>query len=320
MIASYSTLLERVGHYLFGTRDGFTADQTKDILDCIRDGLHRVYSAHDWSFFKPVVDIPTVAPYSDGTITIASGVVTLTGGTFPSWAVSGSLLRVNNRFYSVSTRDSGTQLTLTGVNVTIAAASSYLLATPVIDMGPAFESVANDREIHYHPTADLWYPPIQNRHDSVIRGLQQSNPEIDRPVFYSVRTVGFDPTVGSRRALVMYPTPDAAYLLKVPAVLRRVMVDATNQYPIGGEILSQVILEACLASAEHNFEEREHVHEKRFMEMLVLSIREDQERSSPTSLGPDSPRDIYGNYNVLDYNYRLREQRIGSVTLDNNIL
>jgi hypothetical protein len=320
MIATYASLVERVGHYLFGTRDGFTADQTKDILDCIRDGLHRVYSAHDWSFFRPVVDVSTVAPYSTGTITVASGVVTLTGGTFPSWAANGTLLRVDNKIYSVSTRDSNTQITLAGVSLTIATASSYLLATSIIDMGPTFESVANDREITYHPTPDFWYPPIQNRHDSLIRKLDQTNPEIDRPVFYSVRTVEFDPTVGSRRVLVMYPTPDSAYLLKVPVVLRRVMVDATNQYPIGGEILSQVILEACLAAAEHNFEEREHVHEKRFMEMLVLSIREDQERSSPTSLGPDSPRQSSGNPWNIGYDYSFREQRIGRLTLDNDVL
>src|SRR5688500_6898523 len=39
MVASYSSLLERVGHYLFGIRASFSSDQTTDIEECIKDGL-----------------------------------------------------------------------------------------------------------------------------------------------------------------------------------------------------------------------------------------------------------------------------------------
>jgi hypothetical protein len=112
----------------------------------------------------------------------------------------------------------------------------------------------------------------------------------------------------------MYPTPDQAYTLRVPMFLRPVLVDEVNLYAIGGEVLSQVLLEACLASAEHNFEEREHVHEKRFMELIGLAIRDDQERSSPTSLGPDGSRLGSGGVGMIDYEYRLREQRMGGLT------
>lgn len=319
MIASYSTLLERVGHYLFGIRTAFTSDQTSDILNCIQDGLQRVYSAHNWSFFRPVVDVSTTAPYVTGTVTIASGVVTLTGGTFPSWAADGLFL-VDNSYYSVASRNSNTQITLDATTVTVASASNYQLARPEIPMDAAFDAVANDSDLTYYPSAEYWYPPVRQRHDSFIRKMEQSNPEFDRPVWYSVRTTRFDPTVGSRKVLVLYPTPDQVYTLRVPMVFRPIMLDAINQYPIGGEVLSQVILEACLAAAEHNFEEREHIHEKRFMEMIALSIRNDQERSSPTSLGPDSPRDTSGKFGVLDYDYVSREQRIGRITINGGFM
>ena len=315
---NFSILQERVGHYLFGIRTGFSSDQQSDIADCLNDGLRRVYSAHNWSFLRPIADVTTTAPYTTGTITIAAGVVTLTGGVFPSWAASG-LLRVNNRYYSVASRGSDTQITLDSTSVTIADASSYHLARPEVPLDAAFDSVANDSDLTYYPSPDNWYPPVQNRHDSTIRQLEASNPEIDRPVFYSIRTVTFDPTVGSRKVLALYPTPDQAYTLRVPMILRPVLLDAVNLYAIGGEVLSQVILEACLASAEHNFEEREHVHEKRFIEMIGLAIRDDQERSSPTSLGPDAPRGEPGRFGMVDYAYRLREQRIGSVSIDGTI-
>jgi len=315
---SYLTLRNRVGHYLFGIRESFSVDQKADINDCIYDGLRRVYAAHDWSFLHPLADVTTTAPYATGTVTVAAGVVTLTGGTFPTWAAAG-VLQVNNHYYSVASRDSATQLTLDTTSITIATASSYQLARPEIPLDVTFDSVANDSDLTYYPSPESWYPPVKWRHDATIRQLEGSNPEFSRPVFYSVRTSTFDPTVGSRKVLALYPAPDQVYTLRVPMILRPVLIDETNLYPIGGEILSQVILEACLAAAEHNFEEREHVHEKRFMELIGLAIRDDQERSSPTALGPDAPRSESGRFGVVDYAYRLREQRIGSVSIDGYI-
>ena len=137
---------------------------------------------------------------------------------------------------------------------------------------------------------------------------------------YSVRTKTFDPSIGSRKSLAFYPAPDAAYVMRVPMILRPVDLDESNPYPVGAEMLSQVILEACLASAEHNYEEREHVHEKRFLEMIALAIRNDQERSSPTSLGPDSPSGVGGKFGVFDYDYRSREQRLGRLTFGGDVL
>lgn len=311
---NYSILQQRVGKYLFGIRSGYSEDQQNDIKDCLNDGLRRVYAAYDWSFLHPLVDVTTTAPYATGTITIASGVVTLTGGTFPTWAASG-VLKVNNRYYSVASRGSATQITLDTTSVTISTASSYQLARPEVELDEAFDAIAPDRDLTYYPSPDCWYPPVRSRHDSTIRQLESSNPTFDRPVFYSIRTVRFDPTVGSRKVLALYPTPDQVYTLRVPMILRPLLLDEINLYAIGAELLSQVILEACLASAEHNFEEREHVHEKRYMELIGLAIRDDQERSSPSELGPDIPRSERGRFGAID-DYRLREQRIGGITLD----
>lgn len=317
MTVSYSSLKERVGRYLYGIRTSFSQEQLADIDDCIQDGLSRVYASHEWSFFKPVVDVTTTEPYSTGTITIASGVVTLTGGSFPSWAADG-LLKVRDNYYSVISRNSSLSLTLNAPSLTVASASDYQLARSVIPMNAGFEAVANDSELTYYPSENSFYPPVKQRGDQAIRKLEQSHPQFDRPVYYSIRTEAFDSTVGSKKSLVFYPTPDQAYTMRVPMILRPVMLDNANQYPIGGEMLSQVILEACLASAEHNLEEREHIHEKRFLEMIALAIRNDQDRSSPTFLGPDLPVGERGMSGVFDYDYRFREQRIGRVTLNGN--
>lgn len=311
MTISYSQLLERVGHYLFGTRSSFSSDQTSDIDDCIRDGLNRVYSVYDWSYFRPVVDISTTAPYTTGTVTISSGVVTLSGGTFPSWAADG-MLKVGDNYYSIAIRDDDNlTLTLEDLTVTAAAGTSYELPRLEIPLPAAFEAISQDTDLTYYPSDSQCYPAVRQRHDQQIRKWQQTDPQYDRPLFYSVRTAEFDPTVGSRKVLAFYPSPDAIYVLRVPMLLRPVMLDATNPYPIGGEQLGQLILEACLAAAEHNFEEREHVHEKRFMELLPVAVQKDRDRICPSSLGRDGSSS--GQY--VD-SHRLREMRIGPVYWD----
>jgi len=288
MEATYSSLLERVGHFLFGIRTGYSADQISDIEECIGDGLRDVYSAHTWSFFRPIKEIVTTAPYSTGTITVASGVVTLAVGTWPSWAAVG-VLKVGNDYYDVDTRDSNAQITLEDTSVTVAAGTSYQLGRPEYDLPTACEGIIG-KELAYEPGQSDYYPTVKWRHDDQLHEWQQDDPYHDRPLYFSVRTVEFDPTVGSRRRLALYPTPDAAYVLKVPMLLRATMIDATNCYPVGGESLAQVITEACLAAAERNFDDQEGQHTKRFQELLPLAIRADQELTSPHTLGPDAPK------------------------------
>lgn len=244
-VVSYSSLLERIGHFLFGVRTGYSADQTSDIVDSISDGLKDVYSAHDWSFFRPKTTITT----ADGTATY--------------------------------------------------------------DLPDAYESI--ESEMTYAPGDSDYYPPIEERHDAEISRRQQDNDETGRPLYFSIRTVEFDPTVGSRRQLVLYPTPDDVYVLYAKMTLRTVPIDAVNQYPVGGEQISQLILEACLAAAERNYNDAEGIHTKRFQELLPLAIRADQEASSPRTLGPDAPRDE--NADIVSTSIL-----IGDVTLDGVVM
>ena len=315
MAFTYARLKSRVGHYLFGIREGFTTDQLSDINDCIGDGLRRVYATREWSFFRPVVEVTTTAPYATGTITVSSGVVTLVGGTFPSWAADG-FLYVNGRSYAVVSRTSGTALTISDTSLAVATGVTYQLGRPEIPMPAEFLSVSPDSEFSYQPDDSACYPSVVQRGDRIVRQLEQGGQSFDRPVYYSVRNVQFNSDIGSLKVLAFFPTPDQAYTMKVPMVLRPLMLTSDDQQPVGGEVLSQVIIEACLASAEHNFEEREHVHEKRYLEMIAAAIRNDLEQSCPTFLGPDSPKGERGKSGVFGYDYQSREQRIGGLTLN----
>lgn len=306
MPTNYSDLLERVGHHLFGIRSGYSADQVNDIENAITDGLRGVYSAHRWSFFHPLEQITTVAPYDTGTIEVVDGVVTLTDGTFPSWAANG-VIKVDDEYQEVNTRDSDSQITLEDTSVDVDAGSGYELSRLEYDLPTGFESI--DNCLTYQPGQSNFYPPVEMRDDRYIRSKQQDDPYTDRPLYFSLRTGEFDPTVGSRRRISFYPIADAAYVMTARMTLRPVAIDAVNQFPVGGEMLSQLILEACLASAERLYDETEGVHTKRFQELLPLAIRNDQLVSSPTQLGPDVPKGE--NADLVS-----RSVLIGAITLD----
>ncbi len=312
LTVSYTNLVERVGRESFGQRTALSDSDVLDIDDIIRDGLRRVYASHDWSFFKPIEDVTTTAPYTTGTVAVVDGVVALTlDGTFPSWAADG-ILKVSNSYYSVNTRGGDNEVTLDDLTVDVDALTTYSLARPEIALASAFEAVTGDSALTYYPDQNELYPAVEQRHDQQIRKFQMNNPYFDRPVYYSVRTVEFDPTVGSRKRLAFYPTPDAAYVLRVPMTLRPTMIDSSNLYPVGGETLSAVITEACMAAAEHNLDDGEGVHEKRFLELLPAAIRADQEKSSPTTLGPDAPRDARHSVSS-DW---MRAARIGTISTE----
>ncbi len=311
MVVSYSSLLERIGHQLFGIRSGYSSDNTSDIEECIKDGLFDVYTAHKWSFFRPIEYITTTAPYDTGTIEVADGVVTLSDGTFPSWAAQG-ILKVDGGYYDVDTRTDGTTITLEDTSVDVDAGTSYELGRPEYDLPTAFEAIVG-KELAYESGQSDLYPPVRERHDDALRRWRQDNPVHNRPIYFSTRTAEFDPIVGSRRRLALYPTPDAAYVLKVPMQLRTTMIDAVSQYPVGGESLSQVITEACLAAAERNYDEEVGRHTERFQAMLPLAIAADLEMTSPTQLGPDAPRDERKRFIS-------RASRLGDISFNGTIL
>ena len=72
-----------------------------------------LFSMHDWAYFHRTGSIVTKAAYTTGTISVdtSTGIVTLTGGTFPSDAAIRHI-RIDTVWYPVKSRDSGTQLTL----------------------------------------------------------------------------------------------------------------------------------------------------------------------------------------------------------------
>ena len=98
--------------------------------------------------------------YYAGTVTVASGVVTLTSGSFPAWAASAAT-NINGTHYNVSTRGSSTAITLSDLTVNVPAASMYLLARSSEENFA--DTLANYDEIINRGLRNFYFPPPMPR-------------------------------------------------------------------------------------------------------------------------------------------------------------
>ena len=161
--------------------------------------------------------------------------------------------------------------------------------TATYDMPTGCESV--ESKMHYAIGESDYYPPIEQRSESEIRRRRQDTEatDTDRPRFFSVTTGAYDGSTGSTRSITFWPTPDDEYVLSAVYRFRPTMLDNSAPYPVGNEIMAQVITEACLAAAERGFDERGKQHEDLYQQMLPRAIQADLEATAPMQLGPDAP-------------------------------
>jgi hypothetical protein len=82
----------------------------------IRTAVHRAYdeltTIRDWSYYQTHGRIFLQAPFNTGTVSVTGLGVTLTGGTFPTWAALGGYLKIGEEIVRVAARPTGTNLTL----------------------------------------------------------------------------------------------------------------------------------------------------------------------------------------------------------------
>jgi hypothetical protein len=86
--------------------------EQRDIRSAIQRAYSEVTTLRDWAYYHVHGRVITQAPYSTGTVTSSSGTVTLTGGTWPSWAATGAYIRVGEEIARVASRTSDTVIVL----------------------------------------------------------------------------------------------------------------------------------------------------------------------------------------------------------------
>lgn len=111
-------------------RDSSGAKADTDLKSAINDALGMLSRARTWPWFITPGNFILNGYYNTGTLALTNGsaVVTLSGGTFPTWAASGQL-KINGQWHSISTRDSNTQVTMVTAwgEATVASGQAYVV-------------------------------------------------------------------------------------------------------------------------------------------------------------------------------------------------
>lgn len=130
-----------------------------DVRTAILDAYREFADAHPWRYLEQVGRLVTVPPYSTGTIafTHSTRTVTLTGGTWPTWARYGTL-KIGNVLCQVQSRTSGTALVLDPTlnpGADIASGNAYTLFRDTYDLPADMRNMGR----MLSATTRLWLAP-----------------------------------------------------------------------------------------------------------------------------------------------------------------
>lgn len=310
-----------LGHGIDPT--AWDADFATRVDMCVDSGCRWVYEpavlpnenhVHIWSFMQPqMASLQLIAPYSTGTITVVSGVVTGSGTNFPAWAASGDIV-VLGQSYTVASRSSGTSLTLDDTSLNVPAGTPYTLQQTSYLLPDLFGGFIGQLFLNQQPNT-LGYSMIRTTKDELL-GLQRSNIAdfAAQPVKYSVYPQDQTGLADQKWLLSVWPMPDAAYTLTGYYIVNPYRLTSSLPYPMGGLPLSECLRSAVLAVAEIEFKGEAGIHNQIYRERLQAAISFDRQRSNPGNLGRNRDRSIeqrmlerrglrifHGNLNPTEY-------------------
>lgn len=282
----------------------WTDNDLTDIDTIMIRGLRQFYAppklpgakrSHNWSFLKQFVSLTMTAPYETGTIAVTNGVVTLTSGTWPSWAASGEIT-IAGISYTVASRGGDTQITLDDTSLTgVAAGTSYSLTRPQQDLPDNYAGF--EGPLTYRPGTTGWTEPIEIISENQVRQLRMHTDTAGTPKKAFIRAKSSDGTGGQRWEIGWWQVPDAARTVYGRMRVHPSKLTFARPCPLGGMVHGEAMLESMLAIAESKLDDAIGIHHERFMGMLAASIEQDLQNQSPETLGvngdhSDTPRVI----------------------------
>lgn len=270
------------------------ADFTTRVNMCVDIGCRWVYEpellpgdahVHIWSFMQPkLVSFPLRTPYSTGTITIASGVVTGSGTSFPTWAADGEIV-VNDVSYTVASRSSGTSLTLDDTSVNVAAGTAYTLQQVDYLLPELFGGFRGDLYVNQGTTT---LGNVLQRASKEELLSYQKNGIADfasQPCRYAVFPADQTGESDQRWLMTVWPLPDAAYTISGFYTINPYRLTSSLPYPMGGLPLSECLREAVMGAAEIQFNGEPGIHMQMFQRRLQAAVSYDRQMSNPGIIG-----------------------------------
>lgn len=242
---------------------------------------------HEWSFLKPITELDLIGSYSTGTIAVEEDgtTVTISDGTWPSWAASHGTLVVDNVAYAIASRtdDDEIELDEAWTEDTETEASYTLRHDGNYDLPDDFGGFEGD--MVYAEGSNK--PNVRIIGEGKIRSLRAGTTSRTNPQFAAMRPKKqTTTTTGQRFEIMFFPIPSVTSTLSYRMlVLPELLVTSTITHPYGGAMHSETILASCLAIVESQEEEIRGVKWQEFMDRLAASIQIDKKQISADHFG-----------------------------------
>ncbi len=193
--------LVRFGLEYLGAYDRATAEALRFTKLAIESVLRETLAEHDWAFLQNDATIVTKAPYYTGTITYVASTrtMTLSGGTWPTWAANGVVL-IGDRWYDVESRTSNSVIVMKdGPPADISAPSAFGIYQDIYDLPSDFSVLQNIVRL------DTWQP-LEMKSPQALFELRQTWRSAATPDSFAIYG---SPNTPGRMAIRFAPVPDA---------------------------------------------------------------------------------------------------------------
>lgn len=206
ILHTYADVVSHLMDYLGAATDG-AAERAARMA--VQNAYKELPTLRRWNYFYQRGRIATVAPYTTGTIEYdhTGGTyerqVTLTSGTWPTWAAQGCLV-IDNVVYDVAERKSSTVITLTPAanpGADVAALTTYTLYRDTYPLPVDFQAADLMQNIGHALLVTYQKPGTWMGMQSIFHG----------PATPRCYTVTGDPNYIGALAARFFPPPDQAY-------------------------------------------------------------------------------------------------------------
>jgi len=289
LIWAFSDYYAEVADYL-GYGRTLNSGNSAEVKRYVNDGYQkflmgidpRTGHAYPWSFLAPEKTITFWA--SVGTSVADCGVSTITGptaNTFYDSMVGHNIVISSTNYPIVSVSTGGTTATVsqdasgkTGSSFKITSDGTYTLPDDFGHLVDDFRSDVNQGGHIVHPRSPQY---IRQQRAGAGSGT-------GHPIYYAVQPVAYSTTIGQRWEVLTYPTSGGNYTMyyRYRVVPGKMISD--TEYPIGGAMHTQTLLECCLALAESRKQDGERYHRELADQYMAASIDMDA-RNNPRNLG-----------------------------------
>lgn len=313
-------LAEIVSHYCgYGNRtlSELSQDRARFVRSIIASGLRQVYfpiptaitpNGYEWSFLRASGTL-YAWPTTTGEVSassLVSGTPTRTLITVDDDELYNTMVGFNLVFSTSGTSyqileiigsEPSTQCRVLGDATGEADATYTITPSGIYRLPDDFGGF--DGELYFDRQQDAWNGDgIRTIGDAKMAQRRQQGAVYGRPTFAAHRPLGQVPEEkgGTRFECLLWPVPDRLYEIGYRYIPLPDMVTESQPFPLGGMMMSEVVIASCLAVAEFRKTDVKGHKYADFMEKLTAAISHDKRIKSPDSLGYNGDRsdEMYG--------------------------